>query len=363
MYMMINIVLSMLFMNVCPAVDQVEELGFSWFPAGRYSHISHVDLDALKKEEAWKVYSDHYEFAARDRGLLNLPESFGDYIRVTIATTLRLSIDKEWLKSLDEKTIASLNSEMSDLFVYQFDYLDDLVSEAAASGEIEDTGLRYQGLKIYSYRGRGAGGGNERIYGAATGLGEWLAAADINQVKILLASGFGTHPNILMNENIDEVLDVLEDAGQKWSLSMHGEERAIQMEALRQLEKNQDVIDYMIETNKKLPIYSVRETLLDEWQITETYIFVFEDEEYVRSMKDVLSAGYEGQGELEKKSSEYKNSKSVETTEGNKVIVSYVLDEEMMRLENEAAKEWDEMMKKEQEEREKEGRKKPPQKQ
>jgi len=349
MYMMIKIILPIILMNIGTAVDHVDEIGFSWLPAGRYSRIRHVDLDAMKKEEAWPVYSSHYNFAERDEGLLNLPESFGDYSRVTIATTLRLSINREWVKNLSENTITSLNRKMSDLCVYQFDYLDDFIGTALAKGEMADTGESYQGRKIYSYERRGGTKSGGLMYGAATEMGEWLAAEGINQVKLMLACGYGSHANILMNDNIDEIMELIEYPGQVWLISMLGEERAVQMEALRRQENNQDVIDYMIEMNKKLHKYSMRATRLDGEQITESYIFVFGDEEYARSMRDALSAGYECQGEMQKKSADYKRSKSVEKIEGNKVIITYVLDEEMMRLENEAEKEWEEMMKQEQE--------------
>ena len=339
--------------------DSIDDLGFSWLPTGRYSSIMHVDLDAMKKEEAWEVFSKHCDYEKNYEGFMELPESFGDYNKVTKATLIKYSIDREWVRSLEGNAITSLNSQMSTLLVFQYDDLGDLIDESLARDEIGETGEMYLDRKIYSYSRRVDSKAGGTLYGTASGTGEWLVAEKTELVKLMLACGYGSHQNILMNDNMDEVIELVEDLGHWWRLRMLGEERTIKLEALRQHDSNKERVEYMEEAFKEYPVYIARATLLKQGDIIEKQIFVFGDEKYARSMKDELVTSYEGQGEAEKRSNEYKRQKSIETIEGNKVIITYVLDEEMMRLENEAAKEWEEMKKKEQEEKAKEETKEP----
>ena len=339
--------------------NPIDGYGLSWLPTGRYSSIMHVDLDAMKKEEAWKVYSKHCDYEKKYEGYMELPKSFGDYNKMTKATLIKYSIDREWVGSLEGNAITSLNSQMSTLLVFQYDYLGDLIDESLAKGEIGETGEMYLDRKIYSYSRRVDSKAGGTLYGTASGTGEWLVAEKIELVKLMLACGYGSHQNILMNDNMDEVMELVEDLGHWWRLRMLGEERTIKLEALRQHDSNKERVEYMEEAFKEYPVYIARATMLKQRDIIEKQIFVFGDEKYARSMKDALVTSYEGQGEAEKRSNEYKRQKSVETIEGNKVIITYVLDEELMRLENEAAKEWEEMKKKEQEEEAKDEAKEP----
>ena len=47
--MVIFSIISVFFVVACapPSLDSVDDLGLSWLPTGRYSHITHVDLGAI----------------------------------------------------------------------------------------------------------------------------------------------------------------------------------------------------------------------------------------------------------------------------------------------------------------------------
>ena len=342
-----------------PPLDGVDDLGLSWLPTGHYSEIMHVDLYAMRKASTWDVFAAYSHFDEKPLASGKLPESFTGYGRATFATVEKYSIDKEWVENLRNNVIYSLNTQRSYLYVFQYDYLDEMVGSALANGEIEETGEVFLDQKIYAYNRRSGLGERVPIYCAASGMGEWLVAEKIDLVKLMLACGYGSHPSILMNDNIDEVIELAEDLGPWWIISLHQERTEARLEAIRGHEERKEVVDFMVEDAKSRPLYIVHTTLLEEEEIIEKAIYVFVDEEYAVSMKDPMYLDYDGPGGASKRLEDYKNKKSVETIEGNKVIISYVLDDEIMRLEEEAMKEWKEMREKEQEEKSKEEEKEP----
>ena len=184
----------------------MEEL-LRWFPEGSYQLLIHADKQMLTGSADGQLYQQVVDELLSDLGMIEIPSLKGRYTTSTIAMvkTIYLKEIQPEKKKKEKKTGIVLDFG-DEMYVYQYDALDDLIREALKKGEIARTNVRLFKRPVYSYRSK-EGGREHFLY--ATPAGKLLVAQDRLSVRAMAGAGMGRSLGMLDERDFAELNNVL----------------------------------------------------------------------------------------------------------------------------------------------------------
>jgi hypothetical protein len=306
---------------------------FAWFPSGTYTGLKHADLEKARAGKGWEV-SQKIQVAFSgifSYNTLNwLPPSFREFCNsYTMAEPLRVKIDKSAFKDYEEGSQQRpFLARRAQLCVYRFDSLTDLVAGALKTGEISDTGVSYGGLEIFSHEGINYTGERKEMFAAAFGL-EWLVAEDPGSLKLMIATGLQSHPSIMDEDVMADLLEIIPDLGEAWTIGLPGPYSELQQEYYRRQGCLEEYLEKWREEDLQQPIYYFS-TMFFADGYTEREIHWYVDEERAAGGKSRTFSQRPSKDDEEKEYKELLIKRQITEVVDNLCIITTVFDEELV---------------------------------
>ncbi len=307
---------------------------FAWFPSGSYTALKHADLERARAGKGWEASQEMQAAIAEisNYSTMNwLPLSFRESCNsYTMAEPLRVKIDKSAFEDLSEGSRPRpFLSRRAHLCVYRFDSLPDLVKGALEAGEISDTGLSYRGLKVFSYGGINYIGERTKMFAAAAFGLEWLVAEDLDSLRLMIATGLQSHSSILDEDVMADLLEIIPDLGEAWSIGIPGPYSKLQQEYyLRNGQTEEDLKEWR-EEDLRQPIYYFSTIFFADGYTQET-IHWYVDEERAAGGKSHTFSQRPSKDDEEREHKKLMIERQTVEVVGNLCIITTVYDQELI---------------------------------
>ncbi len=341
---------------------------FRWFPIGIYRVYLHLDKAGMELEDSYPLFEANFnliEIIYMDEW--KPPSMRGMYYSETSASLVQEKYKKgegwvafsrkphEKQKELLLKGEYPKPSVSNDfLQVWCFEDLDTLVAKALKNGEMDTTGERIYGRHVYSFSTPRTDGPN---FAYATETQEMLVARKLENLKAMVAAGYGLEMNLLDHELNADLVDIIPHLGQYWKITNTWPSKTRSLEVAMRNGATKENLDRTLDDREKGERFVAYGWKLDD-RIIEQWVLVFGDPDYPDNDLDLLPKMTNPLSEQAREFERLRGVKRFDENYDNMKITNILYDTELLAAHKEMT-EAREKIQKEKEEQEAAAEKKP----